>query len=395
MPKGELLENKPSINTETSLLIGSDVCPTGVDARYFISGDVQHLLDGYMELWSKSDFRILNLECPLTHSKLKLRKNGPHVKGVPECIEFFLRAKANAICLANNHINDYGTGGVLETLQVCSNAGVPIVGAGANLSEARIPFCVKVNGLSVGIMAMAEHEFSIAGLNSPGANPIDYRNFSMVKEVGEGTDFLLVLIHGGTEMLQFPRPGLVELCRFLVDQGAGAVIVQHTHCVGCYEVYKGAPIVYGQGNFIFASGPESFVNICDPRWFLGMLLELRLDRNGSCVLEFHPFTQSNGFCGIRPLTGVEKEQFINDLEDRSMLLQNEGRLHQEWMQFCRSHHASALARSIGISGLLASIDYRIPFSGLLNAVTDTELRYNMLSCESNRELLECCLRPKQ
>ena len=33
--------------------------------------------------------------------------------------------------------------------------------------------------------------------------------------------------------------------------GADVVLCQHSHCIGCYEQYEGAHILYGQGNFHF------------------------------------------------------------------------------------------------------------------------------------------------
>jgi len=373
------------------ILIGSDTCPTANDQALFESGDAAGLLTGYYDLWAGADLSVINLECPLTDSGTRIKKVGPHLKASPQCIAFFKNSGAKAICLANNHIQDYGGGGVIDTLHACTNAGLPTVGAGRNLDEARIPLFFTANGLRVAVIAMAEREFNIAGPDLPGANPIDYKNLTILKETSEQTDFVLVLIHGGTEMLQFPRPGLVELCRFLVDQGAGAVIVQHTHCVGCHEVYRGSPIIYGQGNGIFSSGQVSLERT-DPNWFEGLLVELQIASNKQCAARFYPYAQSRGFIGLRPLETEARNEFLRAFHERSRVLEAPLELRRKWDEHCKLRRRDMVQASFGVLGALSSLDARIPFTMLLHWLTNARLRRNMVSCESHREILQDCLR---
>lgn len=44
---------------------------------------------------------------------------------------------------------------------------------------------------------------------------------------------------------QSVTPRVQRLCRFLVEWGTSAVIVQHPHALGGWEEYHGAWIVYG------------------------------------------------------------------------------------------------------------------------------------------------------
>jgi poly-gamma-glutamate synthesis protein (capsule biosynthesis protein) len=268
---------------------------------------------------------------------------------------------------------------------------LPTVGAGVNLEQARKPLLLTVEGLRLGIVAMAEREFNIAGSQRAGANPIDYRNFTLLRELRSQTDFLLVLLHAGTEMLPFPRPGLVELCRFLVDQGANAVIVQHTHCVGCHELYGQAPIVYGQGNGIFASVTTPWEQM-DPNWFLGILVELRVEPGRAGEVHWHPYEQSRGFVGLRSLGGEAKAELLRAFEERSQLLKDPEALRRQWKEYCVSRERSALPQNLGIFGWLASVVYRARLSRWIDALTNKDLRWHMVSCESHRELLADCLR---
>ena len=165
---------------------------------------------------------------------------------------FFQSLGLKVVCLANNHILDYGGQGFSDTINAFSDIGVGTVGAGDNLTEARQPFIhIFPDGRRLGVMAMAESVFCIASATMPVANPIDFTIYTILARLKGEVDKILVVLHAGTEMLPFPRPGLVDLCHFLVDQGADAVIVQYTHCIGGVKTYNYAPIVYGQGNFIF------------------------------------------------------------------------------------------------------------------------------------------------
>src|SRR5262249_21398403 len=130
----------------------------------------------------------------------------------------------------------------------------------------------------------------------------------------------------------------------------------------------------------------------DPGWFEGMLVELRISMKGRCEAVFHSFEQSRGFVGLRALTGQSREDFLRSLEERSHVLADPLALRDRWTQFCRTHKAAVLARSHGVSGFLAGLNHRIPFSRLADAFADKNLRLNLVACESHRELLADCLR---
>jgi poly-gamma-glutamate synthesis protein (capsule biosynthesis protein) len=103
-----------------------------------------------------------------------------------------------------------------------------------------------INSIRIGILALAEHEFSIATKNSPSANPLDLIEFvRSFKRHRDDFDYVIVLLHCGKEHYPYPSPKLQKTCHFMVEEGANAVICQHSHCTGCYEDYAGGHIVYG------------------------------------------------------------------------------------------------------------------------------------------------------
>jgi poly-gamma-glutamate synthesis protein (capsule biosynthesis protein) len=57
----------------------------------------------------------------------------------------------------------------------------------------------------------------------------------------------------------------------MAECGASLILCQHTHCIGCYEKWDNATIVYGQGNFIFDvdDGGELFDSGLLVRYIIG------------------------------------------------------------------------------------------------------------------------------
>ena len=127
-----------------------------------------------------------------------------------------------------------------------------MLGVGENKTISAKPFVLSVSNKKIGVYACTEHEFSIAEDNKPGANPFDpLESFDHVSNLKKDCDYVIVLYHGGKEHYRYPSPMLQRVCRKFVEKGAGLVICQHSHCIGCEEKYLDGTIVYGQGNFIF------------------------------------------------------------------------------------------------------------------------------------------------
>ena len=62
---------------------------------------------------------------------------------------------------------------------------------------------------------------------------------------------VLVQLHWGTEHTLQPQIHQKQQARQLIDAGADAVIGHHPHTVQTIEWYRGKPIYYSIGNFIF------------------------------------------------------------------------------------------------------------------------------------------------
>lgn len=255
-------------NTEY-LLISGDLVPLHNDEVYFASGNIDNCIGkDIFDYFAKSKYRICNLEAPLTREDVGILKCGPNLKINPDCITGLKKLQIDMVTLANNHIMDYGEKGLNETIELLKNNGIQYSGAGKNTTESSKPAYFRICGKKIGVFCCAENEFSIATEKTPGAYGFDsLYTLDFISHIKESCDYLIVLHHGGKEFYRYPSPGLAKTCKRMVDKGADLVVCQHSHCIGCEMDYKGAKIIYGQGNFLFNRKHDEF-------WDSGLIIKL-------------------------------------------------------------------------------------------------------------------------
>lgn len=363
--------------------IGGDICPTRANMSCFIAGDANAVFHDLMDDFLEADLSVVNLECPLTDNENRIAKDGPNLRAPVAAIEAIRKAGIDVLNLANNHILDQGTGGLESTLRAAEAAGIATVGAGRNLEYARRILIRSVGGIRIGILGVAEHEFSIATATSPGANPLDL--IDMVRNISaqrRNIDYLVVLLHGGNETYPFPSPRLQDTCRFLVEQGANAVVCQHSHCVGCCEEYRGGHIVYGQGNLVFDSSNPTL------GWNEGVLVCLHISEDGKSSMELVPFEQSRGGPGARKMTPDAAHALLQAIAERSKNLQIPGFIQEQWRQFCCERRHWYLSKVLGHGRILSRLNRHGYLVKWLYSAASRLVLENIIRCEAHRDVLE-------
>ena len=210
-------------------------------------------------LVESSDYRIFNLEVPITDTEKPIKKDGPNLIAPVATLKGIKKINPSIFGMANNHIMDQDEQGLFQTMEQLSKFNIGSVGAGRNLAEAAKPLIIEKEGKKIGIYACAETEFSIADDKRAGANPFDpLESLDHIVDLKAKCDFVIVLYHGGKEHYRFPSPYLQKVCRKIVEKGAALVICQHSHCIGAFENYHNSIIVYGQGNFLFDRTESEF-----------------------------------------------------------------------------------------------------------------------------------------
>lgn len=293
---------------QAKIIIGADICPTKSNYNLFEAGNREALVgEELSSLLDSADYTIFNLETPLTDSLSPIVKCGPCLSAPTSTVNGLKAINPHFFTLANNHILDQDKQGLRSTVEILKKNRIDFAGVGSNIEEARKPFIAIVNGYKVGIYCCAEHEFSIADENKAGANPYDpLCSFDHVSELRKKTDYVIVLYHGGKEHYRYPSPNLQRVFRKFAEVGADFVVAQHTHCVGCKEEYKGATLVYGQGNFLFDNMDNEF-------WNAGILIELALGEK--IDVNYLPIVKSGNV--VRKDSQREGERILDDFYSRS------------------------------------------------------------------------------
>lgn len=225
---------------------------------------------GIRPILEAADLAMVNLECTLTTSEQKLKKNF-NFRARPELVEILKQGPVDICSLANNHMSDFGPDGVAETLTTLDRAGIEHFGAGENLSAARKPLVIERNGLRLGFLGyyfqegrdMIEPREVYATARRPGVAGY-YKALPGIRrmvredvaELVPQVDVAIPYFHWGWEGHYVVRPYQRELAHLCVDLGCKAVLGAHPHRVQGVEVYKGAPIFYSLANFVYGGIKE-------------------------------------------------------------------------------------------------------------------------------------------
>ncbi|NLD47236.1 MAG: CapA family protein [Clostridiaceae bacterium] len=364
-----------------NILIGGDLVPTKSNFALVNTANTAELLgDDFLDILKQADFRVFNLEVPLSDREAPIRKCGPNLIAPTSTINGIKKIQTDLLTLANNHILDQGEQGLHSTIKVLQDNNIDYVGAGANLNEAAQPFIYESNGMRVGFYACAEHEFTIATKHSPGANPFDpLDSLDHISELKDKCQYVIVLYHGGKEHYRYPSPYLQKVCRRIIDKGADLVVCQHSHCIGAFENYNESTIVYGQGNFLFDYSESEF-------WQTSLLLNVILT-DGSMSIEYIPIVKQGR--GIRLADKQHSEEILRDFYKRSDQILNENFIQQEYDKFAAEMLEGYLKAFHGNNLLFRVLNKLCRHKLITKLYSDKSLTIiqNFVECEAHRELV--------
>ena len=253
-----------------NIFMCGDIMPGGV-----LPYQDDYITSELREFMKNFDFRIGTLEAAigtgLTFDPVKLsgRQNIVYARN-----EDFFRIKEmgfDVVSLANNHVWDLGEEGLRNTIQLLQQNGIQYCGAGLNAEEASRPAVIEKNGFRVAIFAYCMYGnkylgyVELAEKNKAGINPLDIdKVIGNIKDARRNYDKVIIMPHWGREYRYDPLPECIRMAKQMIDAGADAVMGSHTHQVQPLIQYKGKPICFSMGNFLF---PDFFMQPPRPIWY--------------------------------------------------------------------------------------------------------------------------------
>ncbi len=218
-------------------------------------GDVLALVRG-------ADGVFANLESPITAATQRWSDTWKffHFRADPETIRILQAGKVSFVCLANNHILDYGESGLIDTLAALDRAGIAHAGAGRNLHDAAAGKLLTVGDLRVGVLAATDslQEYAAAA-DRPGTNNIEFagegpgldwvgRSARQLRQAGAG--FIVLSLHWGPNMRLRPSAAFRRFAHGAIDRGVDLIHGHSAHVVQAIERHGRGVILYDSGNFI-------------------------------------------------------------------------------------------------------------------------------------------------
>ena len=259
---GTFFYNSDSVN------LGHDNVSIAVTGDVMFARKMPAVLDSgespfrYVENVTKNaDILLVNFENPVTTSYYAV-KGDVALKADPKYTYLLSGANERVIAAqANNHVLDYGEYGLNESIKNLKDAGIIVIGAGNDISQATQPAVVDVGDRKVTVLNYmdADNFAEYSGIMDPAtANSSGYSAYDSElaqKQIQEardnGSSIVIAYLHYGNEYSRVPNDNQIQISHELINDGADIVIGSHTHVTQGVEMYNGKPIFYNLGNFIF------------------------------------------------------------------------------------------------------------------------------------------------
>lgn len=225
----------------------------GDDIARCIAPEVIERMDLADIMMVNNEFTYSNRGTPLSGKTFTFRAK-------PEMAGNLSKISTDIVSVANNHVYDYGETALSDTLDILKQYGIPYVGAGRNLEEAKEIVYFRADGMKIAYVSATQVERSYVftreatDTKAGVLRTYDPAAFlEVIRKAKETSDFVVVYVHWGTEGVNQFESDQRSLGHQYIDAGADLVIGDHPHCLQGIEYYKGVPIFYSLGNFWFNS----------------------------------------------------------------------------------------------------------------------------------------------
>ena len=224
-----------------------------------------------------ADLTIGDLECSLSDSFPQPENEDPQTfmfKTWTDTVAGLQLADIDILSRANNHSFNFGPLGMQDTTDTLDAAGILHFGMGHNLAEARKPAIAQVGDLSFAFLGYngVSDEWDGAGPDWAGTAPlVDSYVIEDIQNAVAAGHIVIPYFHWGVEYVALPTDEQRYFAQLAIDVGAAIVIGSHPHWVQAVETYKGKPIIYSLGNFVFdqAWSRETQEGVYANIWFEG------------------------------------------------------------------------------------------------------------------------------
>ena len=227
-----------------------DICLARLIFSKFKLSNYQIVENEVISLLSASDHVVANLESPIC---TEAQTDGDHLsfRGTPEMLAQF--KYIDFFSLSNNHINDCGELGMIETID---SLNAFEIGHNGLFEDEYIPIILNEGGQKIAIFTCTDM------MNIPFAENCNLKTLhiddaklnELISSYKKEGFFIILYAHVGILFSRYVNPVIRTLLHEKIDFGADVLITAHSHCVGGMEFYKGKPIFHSLGDFVMDGG---------------------------------------------------------------------------------------------------------------------------------------------
>lgn len=184
------------------------------------------------DVLKQADITVGNLENPILNN-CPISNDGFIFCSNKESIEGLKFAGFDLMNLANNHTNNYGNNGLIQTQDFLKKNNIDYFG---------------VNNLV--IKNINNIKFGFLGFDYVFKNPKE-SDFELIKNSKNQVDILIVMTHWGVEYKSKSNENQQTIAKNIIESGADVIVGSHPHWVQEIGYINEKPVVYSLGNFVF------------------------------------------------------------------------------------------------------------------------------------------------
>lgn len=210
---------------------------------------------GSLADYQEADVAVVTLGDPLATSATTTQEKFFH-RTRPDAAAVLKSGGIDLVNLSSDRTMEFGEQGLVETLETLDRAGIYRVGAGRDSREARRPEILDVKNQRIAYLSYTQDELAAAydqaaGVNAQGKQQV----VEDIRSLRDKVDWIVVNYRWSQDLPESPADWQTNIARLAVDQGADLVVGHHPQQIQGAEIYKGRPIAYSLGDFIFGGTP--------------------------------------------------------------------------------------------------------------------------------------------
>jgi len=225
---------KDNVQEYNLMFVGDIMLSRGVGNKMAREDDYNWPFVFIADYLNQADFLFGNLEGSIS-DKGADRGKKYSFRADPRAIDGLNLAGFDAVSVANNHAFDWGNEAFDDCIARLEKNNIKPVGYNKK------PI-VQIGDLKLGFLAYSpvNHDFKFSVMEQ-----------EIKQMVKQNLDLIIVSFHWGEEYKTHSNSSQQNLAKKAIDLGSDLIIGHHPHVVEEMDYYKGKPIFYSLGNFIF------------------------------------------------------------------------------------------------------------------------------------------------